>query len=171
MEITSMNSIADQFRRWFEYEKDANAKVLASLESVPPAERASPSFQKALNLAAHLATARSIWLHRLGIGDRPRELFPQNVALADLAPNFRAMERAWTEYLAPLTDADLARVIDYQSYDGDRFRNTVAVVLTQLYGHSHYHRGQIASLVKAGGGEPAKTDFIFWARETIPANK
>jgi uncharacterized damage-inducible protein DinB len=171
MEITSMNSIADQLRHWFEYEKDANAKVLASLESVPPAERSSPSFQKAVNLAAHLAIARSIWLHRLGIGEQPRELFPQTVAQADLAPSFHAMERAWTEYLKPLTDADLARVFDYQSLDGGRFCNTVAEVLTQLYGHFHYHRGQIASLVKTGGGEPAKTDFIFWTRETLLAEK
>ncbi len=44
----------------------------------------------------------------------------------------------------------------------------VADVLTQLHGHSLYHRGQIASLVRAAGGEPAKTDFIFWSRESVP---
>jgi uncharacterized damage-inducible protein DinB len=162
-----MNSSADQFRRLFDYEKDANAKVLASLETVPEANRASPSFQKALSLAAHLVMGRNTWLSRLGIGARPRELFPQNVALADLAPGFRAMETAWTDYLARLTDAEAQRVFEYQSFDGGRFRNTVADVLTQLYGHSHYHRGQIASLIKASGGEPAMTDFIFWARRQL----
>jgi uncharacterized damage-inducible protein DinB len=162
-----MNPSADQYRRLFDYEKDANGKVLASLETVPAVNRTSPSYQKALSLAAHLVIARNTWLSRLGIGERPRELFPQNVALADLAPGFYTMEAAWTVYLARLTDAEAQRVFEYQSFDGGRFRNTVADVLTQLYGHSHYHRGQIASLVKASGGEPAKTDFIFWARTTL----
>jgi uncharacterized damage-inducible protein DinB len=162
-----MTISVESFRRLFDYEKDANAKVLASLETVPEANRASPSFQKALSLAAHLVTARNTWLSRLGIGERPRELFPQDVALNDLASGFRAMESAWTAYLARLSDAEAERVFEYQSFDGGRFRNTVADVLTQLYGHSHYHRGQIASQVKASAGEPAKTDFIFWARSSL----
>jgi uncharacterized damage-inducible protein DinB len=59
--------------------------------------------------------------------------------------------------------------IEYQSLDSGRFRNRVEEVLTQLFGHSWYHRGQIAMLVRAAGGEPAVTDFIFWCREPVGA--
>ena len=31
--------LAGRFQRWFEYERDAHAKVLRSLESVPPGRR------------------------------------------------------------------------------------------------------------------------------------
>ncbi len=69
---------------------------------------------------------------------------------------------------AKLIDADLQRVITYQSIgDGGWFQSIVVDVLTQLYGHSLYHRGQIAARVRSSGGQPAETDFIFWTR--VPA--
>jgi uncharacterized damage-inducible protein DinB len=40
----------------------------------------------------------------------------------------------------------------------------LADILAQLFGHSWYHRGQIAMLVRAAGGEPAVTDRIDWCR-------
>ena len=40
-------------------------------------------------------------------------------------------------------------------------------ILAQLFGHSWYHRGQIALLVRAAGGEPAVTDLIYWSREAV----
>jgi len=40
-------------------------------------------------------------------------------------------------------------------------------ILAQLFGHSWYHRGQIALLVRSIGAEPAATDFVYWAREAI----
>jgi uncharacterized damage-inducible protein DinB len=33
--------------------------------------------------------------------------------------------------------------------------------------HSAYHRGQIASLMRAGGGIPAYTDFIHAVRQGL----
>lgn len=46
-------------------------------------------------------------------------------------------------------------------------RYVVEDILTQLFGHSWYHRGQIALLVRACGGQPAETDFVFWTREPV----
>jgi len=40
-------------------------------------------------------------------------------------------------------------------------------ILAQLFGHSWYHRGQIALLVRSIGAEPAATDFVYWTREAI----
>jgi uncharacterized damage-inducible protein DinB len=47
------------------------------------------------------------------------------------------------------------------------YRNTVRDILTHLFGHSWYQRGQIAGLVRAIGGEPPVTDFVFWVREEV----
>ena len=38
----------------------------------------------------------------------------------------------------------------------------------KLFGHSWFHRGQIAMLVRAAGGEPAVTDLIYGCREGVP---
>jgi uncharacterized damage-inducible protein DinB len=163
-------SLSDRYRRWFEYEKDSHAKVLASLHSVPESQRSTPAFQRAVTLLAHLVEARRMWLYRFGVAqEAPREFFPSNVALPDLAARLEATQTAWSKYHDRLDETELARTFEYQSLDAGRFRSTVEDVLTQLFGHSWYHRGQIASLVRAAGGEPAVTDFIFWSREAIPS--
>jgi uncharacterized damage-inducible protein DinB len=159
---------AEKYRRWFEYEQDSNAKVLASLQAVPDPLRVLPDFQKAVNLMAHLVAARNMWLYRLGHGTQPPDLFPVATPITDLPQLIAAMESAWSLYFQNLTDAELERSFAYQSYDGPSFRNTIEDVLTQLYGHSLYHRGQIALILRSIGAEPAPTDFIYWTREPLP---
>lgn len=163
---------AEHYRRWFEYERDSHGKTLAALAAVPEALRASADYRKAVMLLAHIVEARRLWLHRLGaaaVGPTSvADFFPEGIELAEVAARSAAMEAAWVQYLAQLTDVELARVFEYRSLDGARFRNTVEDVLTQLFGHSWYHRGQIALLLRAAGAEPAVTDFIFWARESLP---
>ena len=159
---------AEQYRRWFEYEKDSDAKVLASLQAVADPLRGLPQFQKAIDLLAHLVAARNMWLYRLGQGNQPVELFPLEMPLTDLPTLLDEMESAWSSYFEKLTDEQIEREFEYQSYEGLRFRNTVDDVLTQLFGHSLYHRGQIAMILRSIGAEPAPTDFIYWSREALP---
>ena len=83
--------------------------------------------------------------------------------------NSRPWNESWADYLETLTDEELGRSFEYQSLDAGWFRGVVEDILTQLFGHSWYHRGQIAMLVKSSGGEPAITDFVYWSRESIPA--
>lgn len=158
-------TLLDQYRRWFEYEKDAHRQVLASLETVPPEGRGSEGYRKALDLMGHLLAARRMWLHRIEPShERPAAIFPTGVALEGLPDGFAAMERDWDAAFARLTDADLDRTYTYRTSEGDEYASVLADILTQLHGHSLYHRGQIASLVRACGGQPAATDFIYWSR-------
>lgn len=161
-------ALIDRFRRWFEYERDAHAKVLASLETVPEDRRSDPEFHRALAIFGHIVVARRAWLGRLGMTPPfAGGLLPAEVDLNQLGDDWRDAERLWTDALAVLDDSALDRVVEYQSYDGNRFRNTVEEILTQLFGHSWYHRGQIAMLVRASGGQPAATDLIYWCREPL----
>ena len=60
-------------------------------------------------------------------------------------------------YFESLTEAELARVLICKLR-----RHGLAYVedvLTQLYGHSRYHRGQIAMLLRSIGAEPAATFY------------
>src|SRR5262249_44495578 len=146
------DELATRFRRWFEYEKDAHAKVLRSLKTVPADRRQGPEFRRAVGLLAHLAAARHVWLYRLGeIAARPAALFPGEVSLAEVEGRLRDVEGRWADYLRHVTDDELARTFEYQSLDAGRFRNRVEDILAQLFGHSSYHRGQIAMLVRAAG--------------------
>jgi uncharacterized damage-inducible protein DinB len=155
------------YRRWFEYEKDSHAKTLDSLNAVPETLRSSDGFRKAVYLLDHIIAARRMWLFRFGVAGESAELFPSETTLAELPGQLSEMEASWTNFLEHLDDEELARVFEYRSYEGAWFRNTIEEILTQLFGHSWYHRGQIAMLLRSIGAEPAVTDFVFWARKPI----
>lgn len=160
--------MVERFRRWFEYERDAHAKVIHSLDTVPEAKRTSAEYQRAIAILGHLVAARRVWLGRLGIAPPFQgAFFPQGLSLEDLVKDLQNTERLWSDYLANLTEDCLADVFEYQSLDGGKFRNRIEEILTQLFGHSWYHRGQIAMLIRQAGGEPAITDWIYWCRERV----
>jgi uncharacterized damage-inducible protein DinB len=166
-----MTTLADRYRRWFAYEKDAHEKTLQSLRTVSDERHSHPSFRKATSLVGHLVAARQLWLYRLGFRESaPRsaaDFFPEGLTLDDLATRLRDIHREWDDYLEGLDDGELARVFEYRALEGDRYRNRVEDIVTQLFGHSWYHRGQVASLVRELGGKPAATDYVFWVREKV----
>jgi len=162
----------EDYRRWFQYEIDSHAKVLESLEAVSESLRPTEGFQKAVTLMAHIVAARQLWLFRMGEASQaPRleDFFPKDMGLDELRKRLDGVHASWSAFLARLDDSAIARSFEYQSLDGPWFRNTVADVLTQLYGHSLYHRGQIALLLRSIGAEPVSTDFVYWTREPIAA--
>jgi uncharacterized damage-inducible protein DinB len=161
-----MRSLADRFRRWYEYERDCNAKTLAMLASVPAERRATPEFQKAVDKMAHLVAARRRWLQRLGHWPQAPGLFPQGTALADLSGMVSDTEAAWVAYLSRLDEEELTRTLEWKTADDRRYRWDVEGVLTQVFGHAWYHRGQIAQLVAGLGGKAVDTDYIFWCNLT-----
>jgi uncharacterized damage-inducible protein DinB len=161
-------TLIDRHRRWFAYECDAHAKVFASLQTVPPDARTKAEYRKAVGLMAHIVMARRVWLGRLGTTPPVSgSLFPDDPDALRVAEEWEDARRLWIDYLAALDDADLGREFEYQSLDAGRFRNRVEDILDQLFGHSSYHRGQIAMLVRAAGGQPAVTDLIYWCREPV----
>ncbi len=161
-------SSVDRYRRWFEYEKDSHAKVLESLERLPAEARDKPEYRKAVELVSHLAAARRLWMYRLGVVEKgPSSLFGESPTLEQAAAQLREVHELWDGYFRKLDKQELDREFEYQSLEGAHYRNRVEDIVSQLFGHSLYHRGQIALLVRSMGGEPAETDLIFWTREEI----
>jgi len=157
-------SFVERFRHWYEYEKACNQQALQMLQSVPPANRSSAPFARAVGKMAHLVAARHMWLFRLGVVENhPESSFPAT-PLEQLPAAIDRVEHGWTNYLAQLTESDLAAELTYTARDGKRYRWGLLDLLTQVFGHAWYHRGQIAMLVKDLGGTPVDTDYIFWDR-------
>jgi uncharacterized damage-inducible protein DinB len=159
-----VKSLADRFRRWYDYERDCNAKSLAMLESVPTDRRQKPEFEKAVARMGHLVAARQRWLQRLGHWPETPSLFPSATSLPELSGRVAKTEAAWTAYLADLEQAELERTIEWTANDGRRYRWDVEGILTQVFGHAWYHRGQIAQLVAGLGGKAVDTDYILWCK-------
>jgi len=159
----------ERLRRFFRHEKDAFELVVESLWGVPQDRQECPEYRKGLTILGHIVLARQLWLSRLGGGPAPSEsIFPEEMSLAQIQDRWKTVAGNWTRYLDGLDNPTLGTPREYQSLDGRSFRNLLEDILLHLVGHGFYHRGQIASLVKASGGQPALTDFIFWCREAIP---
>ncbi len=162
-----MTALLDRFRRWYDYERDCNAKILGMLESVPTERRATPEFEKAIGRTAHLIAARRRWLHRLGQWPDLPAIFPTGLTIADLTQQFAETEAAWVAYFSSLSEADLARVIEWTGPTGQKFRWDIEGILTQMLIHAPYHRGQVAQLVAMLGGKAVDTDYLFWCNPAV----
>lgn len=156
--------LADHFRLMQSYETWANKATLDSMDSTPPASRSGMSFTRALQVMAHNQLARSVWLARVqGRVEKPADWFPA-WPLAEIRAKAAALDLAWKGVIDGLTDSDLTRLVSYTSSEGVAYQSSVHEILSHLFNHSTYHRGQVARLVSEAGGRRATTDFIAMNR-------
>jgi uncharacterized damage-inducible protein DinB len=101
----------------------------------------SRSTTRPLQLLSHILSAEHLWLERI--------------------------QQQWREFFAQLSPAALSEKVSYKNSKGEPWTSNVADVLTHVLLHSAYHRGQIASQVRAGGEQPAYTDYIHAARRGL----
>jgi uncharacterized damage-inducible protein DinB len=140
------------FHRLLAYDAWANAETLASL-------RAAAAPARSLKFMAHIVGVEWLWLGRLGGPKNAIAVWPE-LDLPECEAHLALLKSAWDEFLRGLTAPGLGATVSYVNSKGERWTNTVADVLTQVIFHSTYHRGQIATDMRAAGYTPAYTDFI-----------
>lgn len=148
------------------YEIEAGRRMIASLRTVPENRRGNPEFTKARGIAGHIQMARRIWLSRLGAVAKPdtSSMFP-DWPVERIEADAADLDRLWGNFLETLREDDLAKRTHYSSLDGKEFSSTIHEIVSHVHNHSTYHRGQIAMLVTACGGERASTDLIAITRK------
>src|SRR5438309_5937585 len=72
----------------------------------------------------------------------------------------QALERVW---LDGRRESDLARVLESPFFPGRLI--AMGDALMQVCMHSHGHRSQCATKLRAMGGEPPSLDFILWLKD------
>jgi uncharacterized damage-inducible protein DinB len=150
----------EPFLRQFRYDAWANAEVLAAIKA-----SGSPQAQP-LRLLAHILSAERLWLERVRQQTQSLPVWPE-FDLEQCEAQIAELATLWSKYVAQLSAAALAETITYKNSKGEPWTSTVQDVLTHVVLHSAYHRGQIASLMRAEGGIPAYTDFIHAARQGL----
>ncbi len=152
--------IVDYLHRLFAYDDWANREVLAALRNAPnpPA--------RSLKLIAHILSAEGLWLARINQEKPSLPVWPE-LALAQCEAEGDALRASWRSYLEECREAGLSHQIRYVNSKGETWSSQVDDVLFQVITHSAYHRGQIASDMRAAGLTPAYTDFIHAIRQEI----
>src|SRR5438093_811132 len=113
-------------RTLYRYNAWATARILERAARLRPDELAAPSgasFSSVRETLVHIMAAQWIWLARWQ-GTSPTSLldaggFPD---VASLRARWDQIERETQRFVAGLTDADLAKVVEYRNTRGERWR-------------------------------------------------
>lgn len=149
----------DVIRGLFEYDGWSVARALASLKS---AASQNPAAARPLS---HLLVAEKVWLMRLrGEETSGVDLSPE-LSLAECEKLADENRRAFSALLASMAGDALDAEVTYRNSKGVEFRTRVGDILLHVVLHGAYHRGQVASALRAGGDAPVNTDYITFVRE------
>ena len=152
--------LLEHLRRQFAYDTWANREVYVALK-----ESASQN-ARALQLLAHILSAERLWLQRIRKQPQTQPVWP-DFRLAECEAQIGDLALLWREYFNQLSASGLSERIAYKNSKGEPWASTVEDILTHVVLHSAYHRGQIASQMRASGDTPASTDFIHAARQGL----
>jgi uncharacterized damage-inducible protein DinB len=153
-------TVLENLKRQFEYEFWANREELQALSRLP--EAPGP----AIRLLSHVLGAQILWLDRLLSRPARVAVWPE-LSLSECGAELQKSEAGWRSYLGGLREQDLASRCSYKNSKGEVFENRVLDVLTHVWLHSAYHRGQIAVEVRRAGSTPAYIDYIHAVRQGL----
>ncbi len=146
---------AAYFRTLAAHDAWANREYIAALETMPQPP------QRALELMAHILSAQWVWLTRMRREPQPMKVWPE-LSLARCRAELASLHTGWKEFLG---EADPDSTFAYTNTKGEHFEGRVGDTLTHVFLHGHYHRGQIALLMRQAGATPPYTDFIEAVRK------
>jgi uncharacterized damage-inducible protein DinB len=146
------------YSRFLNYVHWANSRVLEMLRANPRVE------SSALALFAHLLATEHLWLCRLRKVAPDMAIWPE-LGLDECERLLEMNFAGYRDLLKSLSPAFVASAIAYETTKGVEHQTPVSDILIHVFGHGHYHRGQLANSVKRCGGEVLDTDYITFVRE------
>ncbi|HEY3973823.1 MAG TPA: DinB family protein [Candidatus Sulfotelmatobacter sp.] len=157
-------NLADYLRRQFAYDEWANREVLNAIRSAGGENQSANKLS--LQLVSHILAAERLWLDRLKQQPQSMPVWPE-ADLAQCEALAAELGHLWLEFLDLITAGDVSQSISYKNSKGEAWTSTIVDVLTHVVLHSAYHRGQIATHMRASGQTPAYTDFIHGVRQGL----
>jgi uncharacterized damage-inducible protein DinB len=153
-----------------EYHYWARDRLWTVVETLPDEQLRRPlgnSFSSIFDTMVHLCGADWIWRSRWE-GVSPMAL-PAPESYADLT-KLRAVwedeERRIRATLNRLGPDGISQPLEYQGWDGRRQAQPFWQMLQHLVNHGSYHRGQVTTMLRQMGVQPAKSmDLIAFYRE------
>jgi uncharacterized damage-inducible protein DinB len=123
-------------------------------------EQAGKTSEKSVKWFNHILNAHRAWNNRILKQPGPLSAWEINHA-----SNLKAIDHSnYNASLQILDQFELVDLINYKTFKGDPFSNTVRDILFHVINHSTYHRGQIAADFRQTGIEPIVSDYIFYKR-------
>jgi uncharacterized damage-inducible protein DinB len=137
-------------------------------------------FKSILGTLNHLMVGDLNWLHRFaahpaGGALAPIKDFPiprsLNEILCDTLPALAEwrvqLDRLLSNYVATLTETDLASPLIFKRMTGEEMRLVLGPVLLHVFNHQTHHRGQVTTLLTQAGQDVGPTDLLLLLPKAI----
>ncbi len=161
----------ESFSPLFEYSDFANTALLRASDSLSDAQLDTPfdmgmgTLRKTLK---HILDGESVWLARWrGEVETPWPPYETSISITALRDDFAATSRSRGEFLASLSDADLARGQRYRDSKGSLFTATLGDMLIQGFVHSTHHRAQAVNMLRRLGAGLVELDYMTRVRKPV----
>lgn len=156
----------DAIRELYDYNHWANQRVLSAMTPLTDdmfTRNMGNSFVSLRDTLAHILGAEWIWLERW-LGRSPKALLN-----ASDFPTLQALQRRWAavrldqnQYIQTLVPDRLNDDVSYTNTRGERYSYALWRQMLHVLNHSSYHRGQVTTLLRQMGAEPAGTDLLVY---------
>jgi uncharacterized damage-inducible protein DinB len=150
--------LVPHFQKMFAHDAWANQEAIAMLRVAgdPP--------QRALRFMAHVVSAEWLWMARLKQWKQEFPVWPE-WTLSQCEAQAGKLPPLWQELLRGMKPAGLDQPVAYRNSKGEDWSSAIGDILTHVLLHSSYHRGQVASELRAAGHAPVLTDYIHAVRQ------
>ncbi len=163
MNLTDLTTLLD-YHYW------ARDRLLDAVARLTPEQfnrDLGSSFKSVRDTLVHIYAAEWAWYSRW------RGTSPTALLTSEPFPDVESLRRAWAEneanvraFTASLGDAGIDRVIAYKLLSGAEGASPFWQMLQHVVNHASYHRGQITTMLRQLGAEPARSmDLIAFYRE------
>lgn len=149
----------DYYKKQFEFNDWANSAIIDHLleqTDVP---------EKTVKLISHIISAQDIWFERVK-KNRDYNISPwDEYSLQECKILSPQSTENWLSFIKRTSEKNLEEVCSYFDTKGDYHETGIPDIITHLFNHSMYHRGQINQLLSQAGLKPVSIDYIIYVRQ------
>src|SRR2546426_821911 len=158
--------IVELIRSLYRYNDWANGRILdasARLTCEQLLEGGGASFDSVRDTLVHTMGAEWLYLERWH-GRSPRASFAAAdfPDLATIRARWQTIERDTQAFVATLTEADLARVVEYTNMQGERWAYPLWQQMIHQVNHATQHRSEAAVMLTKLGHSPGWLDLLYF---------
>lgn len=152
------------------YNQWANQKLIAWMFGVSDDQWKQPivsSFPTIGDTVLHIVGAEKVWYDRLIKIENPEWLpFTFKGGKDETLTAWQNSSQLLINFVNELNDSDMTKIIPYKRINGESFTQPVFEILSHVFNHSTYHRGQLITLLRqVGYTDISSTDLLLYYRE------
>jgi uncharacterized damage-inducible protein DinB len=161
MATTTSLAVLNELFDYHYWARDRQLQACAAITEEQFLRPLGGSFPSLRDTLVHLVAVEWLWLERWR-GRSPRSLLSSEElpTLVAVTERWRAVEREMRAYLAGMTEEALERPMTCTSTRGQEWSYPLWRMIVHFLNHQTYHRGQVTTLLRQLGAQPAKVDFL-----------